>query len=239
MKLILSILLILLASLPSQGEALYSKSFGNKSDKALIFLHGGPGYNCANFEITTAQQLADQGYYVIVYDRRGEGRSTDQNAKYTFQESFDDLNSLYKTYGIKKAGLIGHSFGGIVATLFAEKYPADVSSLILVGAPISLQENFRTIIKSTKEIYKAKNDSVNLSYTSLLETMDTSSLEYSTYSFAHAMNNKFYSPKEPTEEAKKIYALFKTDSVLKKYASRMTYQGPQGFWLNKNIQPST
>ncbi len=47
------------------------------------------------------------------------------------------------------------------------------------------------------------------------------------------MNNKFYSPKEPTEEAKKIYDTFKTDSILKKYAARMTYEGPQEFWLNE------
>jgi hypothetical protein len=33
---------------------------------------GGPGYNCAGFEVSTAQELANNGFYVIVYDRRGK-----------------------------------------------------------------------------------------------------------------------------------------------------------------------
>lgn len=233
MKKIILISFILVNTLFSKAGNLYIKTFGNQENPAILFLHGGPGYNCANFEITSAQALANQGFFVIVYDRRGEGRSTDEKAKYTFQETFDDMNSIFMTYKLPKATLIGHSFGGIVGTLFAEKYPEKTQALVLVGAPISLQETFKTIIKSCKKIYQNNNDSVNFSYIELLEKMDTNSLEYSTYSFAHAMQNNFYRPKDPTEEAKTLYSLFKTDSTLKKYASKMTYQGPQGFWINE------
>ena len=233
MKNILILFILLLNSFLTFGGNLYIKTFGNQENPAILFLHGGPGYNCANFEITTAQALANQGYFVIVYDRRGEGRSTDEKAKYTFQETFDDMNTIYENYKLPKATLIGHSFGGIVGSLFAEKYPEKTSALVLVGAPISLQETFRTIIKTCKQIYQTKNDSVNFSYIELLEKMDTTTLEYSTYSFAHAMQNNFYRPKQPTDEAKTIYELFKTDSTLKKYTSKMTYQGPQGFWMNE------
>src|SRR5690606_29831600 len=100
----------------------YIKTFGNKKDKPIVFLHGGPGYNAVNFEATTAQKLADKGFYVIVYDRRGEGRSVDSEANYTFKEAFDDINAIYQQYSLTKATVIGHSFGGVVATLFAEQY---------------------------------------------------------------------------------------------------------------------
>lgn len=233
MKLLITSIILLLATMVASGQSIYTKTFGKSTDKPIIFLHGGPGYNCANFESTTAQKLADKGFYVIVYDRRGEGRSKDPNAQFTFKETFEDLNTIYQEYGLTKSTLIGHSFGGIVATLFAEQHPDKIQTIILVGAPVSLQETFKTIISTSKNIYQTKNDSINHKYISMLENMDKNSIEYSSFSFMHAMQNGFYSPKNPTEEAKIIYSKFKADTLLVKYASLMTYQAPQGFWKNE------
>jgi proline iminopeptidase len=129
--------------------------------------------------------------------------------------------------------LIGHSFGGMLAALYAEQYPAAIEALVLVGAPIDLQASFKTIIKRSKSIYDEKKDSVNLKYIQMLEQMDVSTMTYASYCFMHAMQNKFYSPKQLSEAAKQNYALFKTDTLLKKYASQMTYEAPQGFWKNE------
>lgn len=233
MKTIIAIILLVSGSTAAHGQTLYVKTFGNCKNQPIIFLHGGPGYNCASFEATTGQRLADKGRFVIVYDRRGEGRSKDTNAKFTFQETFDDLNSIYKQYGLTSATLIGHSFGGIAATLFAEANPQKVQSIILVGAPVSLQATFKNILSRSKSIYQTKNDNVNLNFIAMLEKMDTSSIQYSSYCFAHAMQNGFYSPKNPTDGAKSIYSKFGTDSLLTKYASKMSYEGPQGFWNNE------
>lgn len=233
MKTIITSTIFVLTTMFTYGQSIYTKTFGNINDKPIIFLHGGPGYNCAGFEATTAQQLADKGFFVIVYDRRGEGRSIDPNAKFTFKETFDDINDIYQKYNLTKPTLIGHSFGGVVATLFAETYPKKVQSIILVGAPVSLQSTFKNILSKTKSIYQAKKDSVNLKYISMLETMDTVSIEYSSYCFGHAMKNGFYTPKNPSVEAKNIYSKFRTDTLLTKYASRMSYEAPQGFWKNE------
>ena len=81
MKLFIIFFSLLILSVSIQAQDIYSKAFGNKKGIPVIFLHGGPGFNCVNFEVTTAQKLADKGFYVIVYDRRGEGRSLDDNAK--------------------------------------------------------------------------------------------------------------------------------------------------------------
>ncbi len=226
-------LCLLVAALWAKGQNLYIRTFGNQSDKPVIFMHGGPGYNCAGFEATTAQKLADNGFFVIVYDRRGEGRSKDEHAKFTFQESIDDINGIYQKYQLKTATVIGHSFGGIVATQYTIANPGKVKALILVGAPVSLQSSFRNIITKSTALYVANNDSMNLKYMAMLEKMDTASLEYAVYCFGHAMQNRFYSPKKPTEEAQKIYASFKTDTILMKYASKMTQQPTQGFWKNE------
>ncbi len=233
MKVFLTFQTFLLLSILSFGQGIYIKTFGDSKSIPVIFLHGGPGYNCANFEATTAQELSNRGFFVIVYDRRGEGRSPDQNATYSFSETYDDLNNIYKTYAIKKAVLIGHSFGGIVATQYAKQYPKNIRSIILIGAPVSLQESYKNIIKRSKEIYQVKNDSANNAYIDLLEKMDSTSLEYSAYCLGHAMQNNFYSPKKSSEERKNIYLKFSKDS-LAKIASKMTYQAPQSFWKNEH-----
>jgi proline iminopeptidase len=214
----------------SKGKlpSLYIKTFGNCDQEPVIFLHGGPGFNCANFEASTAQKLADNGFFVIVYDRRAEGRSTGSKAAFTFKETFDDINSILKAYRVKKVNLVGHSFGGIVGTLYTKAYPTKVKTLILASAPVSLQESFKTIISSCKAIYEADKDSNSLFYLHMLEKMDRSSMEFASYCFYHAMGNRFYSTKNKTEEATVIYNDYKA-SKLYEDGNKMTAEGPQGF----------
>lgn len=231
-KLTLLFAVLLIAS-SGMAQTLYSKAFGNPKDKPVIFLHGGPGYNCSAFEITTAQALADRGFYVIVYDRRGEGRSKDTNAQFNFEQTFTDLNAILEQYKIKKVNLVGHSFGGIVAVLFAEKNPDKVQSVELVSAPVSLQETFKTILRSCRKIYTEKNDAVNLNYIDMIEKMDPTSVEYYAYSFGHAMQNGFYSSKKMSDEAKAIYAVAAQDPNFA-LTREMTREAPAGFLKNEN-----
>lgn len=233
MKKIILLFILLLSAHNGISQELYCRTFGNAKDIPVLFLHGGPGYNCASFEVSTAQVLANNGFFVLVYDRRGEGRSPDANAKFTFQETFDDINAIYKKYNLKKVNLIGHSFGGILATLYTEKYPEKVNALQLVSAPISLQETFKTILRSSRKIYTEKNDLTNLNYIGMIEKMDPTSVEYFAYSFGHARQNGFYSPKNISAEAKTIYS-DSAKEISFKYASQMTNEPPQGFLKNEN-----
>ena len=148
------VLSILIYKTSTGQDNFYSQSYGNPSNPAILFLHGGPGYNAFSFEFSTAEALAENGFYVIVYDQRGCGRTkTDTNSSFTFQESFNDLNLIYNKYNLEKATLIGHSFGGTVGMLFSEKFPEKVENLILVGSPISYQMTFKNIIVRCKKIY--------------------------------------------------------------------------------------
>jgi proline iminopeptidase len=225
--LLLLISILFFANLTAQE--LYIKTFGNQGDTPLVFLHGGPGYNCATFEATTAQNLADEGYFVITYDRRGEGRSA-KKAKYTFDQTSDDLAVILDKYDIEKVSLLAHSFGGMVAVNFAEKYPDRVSSVVLIAAPLNMQPSFKNVIAKSEALYKEQNNQMNLGYVQMLKTMDTTSLEYSSYSFMHAMQNGFYTPENIRDEAKPLYQKFATDTVLKNNAQKMDEVSPRGFW---------
>lgn len=233
MKSILSFVAYMCIAFTVYGQQLYIQTYGDPKDKPLLFLHGGPGYNSVLFERSTAEELAGNGFFVIVYDRRGEGRSVDSEAKFTFEESFEDILTIVRKHELDQVTLLGHSFGGVLGVLFAQKYPTIANQVILIGAPVSMQESFQTIIQSSKSLYEQKMDNVNLQYIQMLEKMDRNSLEFSSYCFAHAMQNGFYATKKPSDEAKAIYTRLQADPTFQQLASQMSREATLGFWKNE------
>ena len=206
MKKIYLILFCILTSLTinAQTNTIYSKAYGQSENPAIIFIHGGPRGNSTLFEGTTAEKLAEKGFYVIVYDRRGEGRSIDTTATFTFQEAIKDLNSLYQKYNIKKANIIAHSFGGIVGTLFTEQNPEKVNSLILTGALFSQQETYDHILETTKKIYLERKDNLMLAKIAEIEKLPKNSAEYRQQCYEVASKNNYFKMPFPTKEANQL-----------------------------------
>ena len=215
MKQKLALFFLLLTTFFVNGQILYSKAYGNIDSPAIIFIHGGPSGNSTLFEATTAQFLADKGFYVIVYDRRGEGRSIDSTATFTYQEAFNDLNKIYSIYKIEKANIIGHSFGGLVATLYSDKYPEKVKSLVLAGALFSQQDTYNHILKSVRQIYQIKNDSLMLKKVDEVEKLNRNSSEYRIGCFDLASKNDFFEMPHPTIKANNLRQEYKTSEFYK------------------------
>lgn len=212
MKSVFSFLFII-CSIFFKAQNLYSKAYGNPQNPAVIFIHGGPSGNATLFEGTTAQKLADKGFYVIVYDRRGEGRSKDGNATMTFKESFEDLKSIYTTYNIKKANILAHSFGGIIGTLFTAQFPEKVKTLTLAGALFTQQETYDHILKQAKEHFK--NDPVNLKEISEIESLDKNSAAYRKRCYDMAGKLGFFDMPHPTPESEKLRTEYKAGEFYK------------------------
>ena len=205
MKTILLLFCVIISLITNvQTSTIYSKAYGQSNHPAIIFIHGGPRGNSTLFEGTTAEKLAEKGFYVIVYDRRGEGRSIDTMATFTYKEAIQDLNELYKTYKIKKANIIAHSFGGLVGTLFTEENPEKVNSLILAGALFSQQETYDHILKKTKTIYQSKNDTLMISKVNKIEKLNKKSAEYRKQCYEIASQNNYFKMPFPTADAIKL-----------------------------------
>jgi proline iminopeptidase len=135
-------------------NGLYVNTFGDLKSQPIIFIHGGPGFNSFNFEFSTANYLANKGFYVVVYDQRGSGRSEltpiDQ---FKFEKSFEDLDIIIENLHIKKPILVGHSFGGTLAIKYAQKSAHKVKSLFLVSAPIDQPEMVKSILENCDKNY--------------------------------------------------------------------------------------
>lgn len=99
--------------------------------KNIILLHDG----MVNREIWDEQfPLLAKTYRVVRYDRRGYGKSSDPEVKYSHIE---DLNRVFIQLNIDKAIVFGMSSGGRLAIDFALTYPEKVDGLVLVGAVVS------------------------------------------------------------------------------------------------------
>lgn len=78
--------------------------------RAVILTHAWPlSSDCWDHH---AVALADAGYRVITYDRRGFGRSSQPPAGYNYNTFADDLATIIKETGVKDVTLIGFSMGG-------------------------------------------------------------------------------------------------------------------------------
>jgi proline iminopeptidase len=228
------ITLFVLCSFWIKAQTLFSNAFGDPKNPAIVFMHGGPGYNAVSFELGAANNLADLGYYVITFDQRGCGRSKKDSITdhYKFNKADVDINTILKKYNITQAIFIGHSWGGTEAIKFAENFPEKVKAVILVSSPLNYQLIFKAIIQHCEEKFKAKNDAAQLKLLANLQKMDTTKLDYSSMCFMFAMNSGLYTPANPSTERTEIYDEMKK-SKKASYLSNLTSDPVYGFYMNE------
>jgi proline iminopeptidase len=122
------------------------------SGKPLVAVHGGPGIGHAY--LRGLDVFVDE-YRVLYYDQRGSGRTAlGDEEKVTFAGALADLEALRQGLGIERLNLIGHSFGALVALLYASRHTDRVGSLVLYssGPPFvpELVEEFRTAMTARR-----------------------------------------------------------------------------------------
>lgn len=109
----------------------------------LIALHGGPGGSHLYFHPGLSPLAKHRR--VVCYDMRGQYMSSvpKNKAHYGLLYDADDLEELRKALKIRKFDLLGHSYGGMVALIYALKYPHSLNSIIFCSTPIGWTERDR------------------------------------------------------------------------------------------------
>lgn len=123
---------------------LYWASYGPPGGARALVLHGGPG---ADHQYLLPQMLElAQSRELVFYDQRGGGRSTtDDRQPVTWQTHVADLGHLIRELGLEEPTLVGYSWGGLLAGLYAAEAMRDASLAppariaLIDPAPISRQ----------------------------------------------------------------------------------------------------
>jgi non-heme chloroperoxidase len=97
---------------------LYYKEWGR--GRPVVLLHGWP--LSADSWDDQSFALANAGYRVIAYDRRGFGRSSQPWNGYNYDRLTDDLRAVLKHCQVTEGALIGFSMGGGEVARYMSKY---------------------------------------------------------------------------------------------------------------------
>ncbi len=103
----------------------------------VVFLHSG--VTDRRMWADQMQMLAEEGYHVISYDRRGYGETTTEDVPFNH---LVDLEAVLDRLSVHAAIFIGSSMGGGLAIDFALEHPERTIALVLMGTAVTGAEGY-------------------------------------------------------------------------------------------------
>jgi pimeloyl-ACP methyl ester carboxylesterase len=117
------------------SHSLYAECAG-EGGPTVVFLHGlgGEGHDWA-----MAAELLE-GTHTCWYDRLGVGLSDQDAARHSALDSVEDLHRLLPMIGAEPPYiLVGHSYGGMLALMYAGTHPDEVGGMVLADASLPFE----------------------------------------------------------------------------------------------------
>lgn len=111
-------------------KKIYYEEYGKENKNTIVYFHGGPGENCLDF-VHQAKALGEK-YHIVSFDQYGCLRSDaiPENEPFGMTDHIKLIDKMREKLGIKSWSVIGHSYGGMLACLYAHTYPESVETVI-------------------------------------------------------------------------------------------------------------
>ncbi len=124
--------------LPLKGFGVRVRETGR--GEPILCIHGGPGMSSGYFFPDPdvwgpgLRALASD-HRVVAYDQRGCGDSgvPDVEQPLALSRHVDDVESVRAALGLERPVVLAHSFGSVLAILFALQHPESLSRLVILG----------------------------------------------------------------------------------------------------------
>ena len=101
----------------------------------IVLIHGSMDRQAA---FARMARLLSASHRVITFDRRGYGKSVEQRGTFSVDEQVGDLGQILKQFAAsQRVILVGHSFGGVVALSYAQRFPDAIAGLVIYESPMS------------------------------------------------------------------------------------------------------
>ena len=119
-----------LAALPN-GERLAYLDMGNAAGPAVVMIHG---YTDSARDWVPMLPYVSKQFRLILIDIRGHGKSSKPECCYSRLDFAYDIKLLLDALNVRRADLVGHSLGSIIAQTFAEYWPERTGRVVLIAS---------------------------------------------------------------------------------------------------------
>lgn len=103
----------------------------------LLVVSGGPGSDHRYMRVGESFDRLSQDRPVIMFDQRGTSRSGAAASPPRLSQWAEDVEAVRVAVGAPRIHLLGHSFGGIVAMSYAERFSDRIASIIFNNSTAS------------------------------------------------------------------------------------------------------
>ena len=140
------------------GKKIWYEIHGAEYDDTLLYLHGGPGASCLDF-VNQAGALS-QKMRVVLFDQLGVLRSDAiaGNESYGMEYQIEMIEEMRKILGIEKWSILGHSYGGMLAVLYAYTYPDSIDKIVLECPSLWFEDSAKSTVDYLSEHINSLND---------------------------------------------------------------------------------
>jgi pimeloyl-ACP methyl ester carboxylesterase len=136
------------------------------SDPLFLFLHGGPGESSLWLAHHTMKEL-ERHLLCVNWDQRGAGKSllpgpdpSSMTVEQFYEDTVDLIKLLLAEFEKEKLLLLGHSWGGLLATRVAARHPELLHGVILMNSTIDNRRgedlSYRWALKQARDAHDDK-----------------------------------------------------------------------------------
>ncbi len=140
------------------GKNIWYDIYGAEHSDTLLYLHGGPGASCLDF-VNQAKALSGK-MRVVIFDQLGVLRSDAiaESESYSMEYQVEMIEEMRKILGIEKWSVLGHSYGGMLAVLYASACPDSVHKIILECPSLWFEDSARSTAEYLSEHIHSLNN---------------------------------------------------------------------------------
>ncbi len=146
----------------ANGLRLHYREWARPGAGSVVLLHGGSAH--AHWWDLFAEAIADR-YHVYALDLRGHGDSEHSRPPaYRLNDYAQDLAVFVDNTVREPVRLIGHSLGGLVATLYAAAAPEQIRALVVVDTSLRITaagaRYMARLQRFPQPVYRSREDAV-------------------------------------------------------------------------------
>ncbi len=127
---------------------------GNNDSEVIIFLHGGPG---VPDYLDKVSDILSQNFRTVRFDQRGVGNSECLNQQYSIDQYLSDIDKIIEYLKVDKVHIFGHSWGGLLAQIWAAKNQQKIKSLFLCSPSSGTGDVWKIMEKEVMSYNKNKS----------------------------------------------------------------------------------